>query len=87
MDLASAEDATIRVKVDDGVIVFPKDAVGKQAVAEGEVEILDMERDRYEAWMRHVAEEEGREFDEAEIGVAPYRIVRIRGIGAKIEGL
>lgn len=87
MDLASADDATIRVKVDDGVIVFPEDAVGKQAVAEGAVEILDMDKDRYEAWIRHVAEEEGRDYDPAEIGEPPYRIVRIRGIGAEIEGL
>ena len=84
MDLRSPQNATLRVKVEDGVIVFPQDAVGRQAEAEGEVEVLEMERDKYEAWLRHVAEEEGREFDAAEVGAAPYRIVRLRGSGARI---
>lgn len=84
IDLRSPEDATLRVKVEDGVIVFPQDAVGKPAVAEGEVEILEMERDKYEAWLRHVAEEEARAFDPAEVGEGPYRIVRLRGIGASV---
>ena len=85
MDLTSTQDATLRVKVDDGVIVFPQESVGRQAVAEGEVEILDLERDKYEAWLRHVAEEEDREFDPDEVGEAPYRIVRLRGIGSEIQ--
>ena len=86
MDLTSPTDATMRVKVDDGVIVFPQDAVGRQAVAEGKVEIMELERDRYEAWLKHVAEEENREFDPAEVGEGPYRIVRLRGLGSEIEG-
>lgn len=87
MDLTAPENSTLRVKVDDGVIVFPADAKGHSAVAEGDVEILDMDRDGYEAWMQHVAEEEGREFDPEEIGSGPYRVVRLRGVGAQIEGL
>jgi len=87
MDLTAADDSTLRVKVDDGVIVFPADATGHQAVAEGDVEILEMEREKFEAWLRHVAEEEGRDFDPAEVGEPPYRTVRLRGAGAQIEGL
>jgi len=87
LDLTSADDATLRVKVDDGVIVFPQEARGHSAVAEGEVEIVEMERQRYEAWLRHVADEEGRDFDSAEVGEGPYRIVRLRATGAEIEGL
>lgn len=86
IDITSTEDATLRVKVDDGVIVFPQESMGRQAVAEGEVEILEMDRDRYEAWLRHVAEEEGREFDPAEVGDGPYQIVRLRGLGSEIQG-
>jgi hypothetical protein len=85
MDLTSDDDSTLRVKVDDGAIVFPQDAVGALAQAEGKVEILDLEREKYEAWLRHVAEEEGREFDAAELGEAPFRIVRLRGLGAQIS--
>ena len=87
MDLTSPDDVSLRVKVDDGVIVFPADAKGLQAVAEGEVEILDMSPEKFEAWLRHVAEEEGREFDLEEIGEPPHRIVRLRGIAAEIKGL
>lgn len=86
IDITSPEDATLRVKVDDGVIVFPHESMGRQAVAEGEVEILDMEPDKYEAWLRHVAEEEGREFDPGEMGEGPYRIVRLKGLGSEIQG-
>ena len=86
IDIRSTDDATLRVKVDDGVIVFPHDSLGRQAVAEGEVEILEMDRARYTAWLRHVAEEEGREFDAAEVGEGPYHTVRLKGLGAEIEG-
>lgn len=86
IDISSPEDATLRVKVDDGVIVFPQESLGHEAVAEGEVEILDMERDKYEAWLQHVAEEEDREFDPNEVGDGPYRIVRLKGLGSEIQG-
>lgn len=87
IDIVSDDRASLRVKVEDDVIVFPRDAVGLGAEAEGVVELLEMERDRYEAWIRHVADEEGREFDPAEIGDGPYRIVRLKGTGASIDGL
>lgn len=86
MDLTSPGDATLRVKVEDGVIVFPQSAVGRQAEAAGRVEILEMEREAWESWLRHVAEEEGRPFDPSEIGEGPYRQVRLRGTGARITG-
>ena len=61
------------------------DAVGLAAAAEGVVEILDLSRERYEAWFRHAAEEAGEEFDPAEVGDGPFRIVRLRGRGARIH--
>ncbi len=67
------------------MIVFPQESLGRQALAEGEVEILEMERDRYEAWLRHLAEEVHREFDPAEVGNGPYRIVRLKGLGSEIQ--
>ena len=85
MDLVSPEDARMQVKVDDGVIVFPLEAVGRRASAEGKVEILEMDRDQYEAWLRHAAEETGKEFDPTQVGEGPYRIVRLRGHGAEIH--
>ena len=85
MDLVSADDARMQVKVDDGVIVFPLEAVGRRASAEGRVEILEMSREQYEAWLRHAAEETGKEFDPGEVGEGPYRVVRLRGVGAEIQ--
>jgi len=35
MELADDKDAKIRIKVEDGVIVFPKSSAGKTAIAEG----------------------------------------------------
>jgi hypothetical protein len=79
------EGARVRIKVEDDVIVFPGDAEGRTAVARGKVELLEMERDAYVAWRRHLAEELGQRFDEASIGAGPYRIVQIAGLGAAIE--
>jgi len=78
---------TIQVKVEDDVIVFPASAKGRIANAQGEVEAIEMNRDRYVAWLGHVAEEKGEAFDAAtaDVGDGPYRIIRIRGTGASIE--
>ncbi len=86
LELESAENVRLRVKVDDGVIVFPPDAVGRRATAEGEVEILELTREQYVGWLEHQAEETGDEFDPATVGEGPYRIVRLRGLGAVVHG-
>lgn len=75
----------LKVKVDDGVIVFPVDSKGKSAVAEGIVEAIPMDRERYVAWLEHLAEERGEKFDASSVGEGPFRIVQIRGTGARIE--
>jgi uncharacterized protein DUF4920 len=76
--------AKIKVKVDDGVIVFPVDAKGKLAVAEGTVESIPMTRERYVAWLEHLAEERGEKLDPSTVGDGPYRIFQIKGAGAEI---
>lgn len=77
--------AKIKVKVQDGVIVFPVDAKGKLAVAEGVVESIPMTRERYVAWLEHLAEEKGQKLDPATVGDGPYRIFQIKGAGAEIQ--
>lgn len=78
---------SIRIKVDDDVIVFPAEAEGRVAAAQGEVEAIEMSRDDYLGWLAHVAEERGDEFDaeSADIGDGPYRLIRIKGTGARLE--
>ncbi len=81
------EGESIRIKVDDGVIVFPAAAQGKIAAAQGEVEAIEMTREKYVDWLAHLAEEKGETFDaaSADLGDGPFRIIRIRGTGASIE--
>jgi hypothetical protein len=76
--------SSLRIKVDDGVIVFPVTARGKLAVAEGVVEAIPMTRERYVAWLEHLAEERGQKLDPATVGSGPFRILQIRGTGARI---
>ena len=61
---------TIRVKVNDGEIVFPKSAVGKLATVEGKLIKLDLTREQAVAQARHEAEEQGRKFDPKSIKTA-----------------
>lgn len=87
MELAESEGGkTIKVKVDDGVIVFPATAKGQPAVAEGVVEAIPMTREKYVAWLAHLAEEQGKPFDPSTVGEGPFRIVQIKGTGARIGG-
>ena len=81
------EESSIQIKVEDGVIVFPAEAKGRVAAAQGEVEAIEMTREKYLGWLAHEAEEKGEEFDpeSGEIGDGPYRIIRIKGTGATIE--
>jgi hypothetical protein len=84
MDLADDSGHRIRVKVEDGVLVFPADASGKPATAQGTVTVEELARDKYVDWMRHLAEEGGEPFDESKLGDGPFRIVQIAGSGADI---
>lgn len=85
MELRDADNSSVRVKVEDDVIVFPEDAKGLEAVAHGVVDVQELDRERYVAWMEHLAEEKGETFDPASIGDGPYRIVQIQGKGAAIS--
>ncbi len=84
MDVRSDSGASLRIKVKDGVIVFPAESLGHGAVVEGVVELLDMEREAYVAWQQHFAEDAGESFDPTSIGEGPFRIVRLQGRGAEI---
>lgn len=78
------EDATIRVKVEDDVIVFPRESTGKTAAAEGVVRVRELERDSWISWQKHLAEEKGEDFDESSVGEGPFLSVQIEGHGAEI---
>ena len=85
MALADVSDGTktIRIKVEDGDIVFPKDGAGKIAIAEGKLIKQELTRDQVIAKAKHEAEEQGRKFDPKKIkqGSTFYEI---QGTGAVI---
>lgn len=86
LELRAADgDARIRVKVDDGVIVFPRWSRGHAARAQGAVEKLELSREDYVLHREHEAHESGGTFDAATVtGDGPFAVYRIRGTGAAI---
>jgi hypothetical protein len=86
MELAGEDGKeSLKVKVDDGVIVFPLDSKGKLAVAEGTVEAIPMTKEQYVGWLEHLAEERGEKFDAASVGDGPFRVLQLKGTGARID--
>lgn len=79
-----ATKASVRIKVKDGEIVFPKGSVGKTAVAEGKFTRLEMTKEQAIAQARHEAEENKKKFDPASI-TGPVVTYQIQGTGAVIE--
>jgi hypothetical protein len=84
IDLGDEAGNRVRVKVEDGVLVFPADSVGKPATAQGTVTIQEMAREQYVAWQQHLVEEGGEPFDESTVGPGPIEVVQIAGTGATI---
>jgi len=74
----------IRIKVDDGVIVFPLEAKGRRAVAEGTFTKVDMTLEQTVAYRQHHAEVHGEEFDPASV-TEPMSFYQIQGTGAVIH--
>jgi co-chaperonin GroES (HSP10) len=84
MELKSdSEEKIIKVKVKDGDIVFPMEAIGKTAVVEGKVYKIELTEEDAVGYMEHLAEEKGQEFDPSTVK-GPMIIYQIKGIGAEI---
>lgn len=79
-----ATNARVRIKVKDGEIVFPKEAIGKMAVAEGKFVKIELTREQAIDRARHEAEENNKPFDPSSI-TGPVTIYQIQGTGAVIE--
>lgn len=83
MNLIDVEtNKAIRVKVNDGEIVFPKEAIGKTVIAEGTLRKLVLSKEQAVARMKHEAEETGRKFDPAK--AVAMTIYQLQGLGARI---
>lgn len=84
MSLTDNEGHLLRIKVEDGVIVFPKDAVGKTATAEGKLEKSEQTREQVIAAAQHEAREQGRKFGASKIK-SGKTVYQIAGTGAVIN--
>jgi hypothetical protein len=73
----------IRIKVNDGEIVFPKDLVGKTIVAEGKLVKIEQTKEEAIAQAKHEAEANKRKFEPASI-TAGRAYYQIQGTGAVI---
>ncbi len=83
-NMKAADGKSIKFKVQDGVMTFRQDNVGKRVVAEGVIRkmVLDMEKSIKVA--EHEALEQGKPFDRASVK-EPMTIVRIEGLGAVVQ--
>ena len=73
----------VRIKVADGEIVFPREALGREAVAEGKFVRFELSREQAAAAARHEAEEQGRRFDLLSVK-GPQVVYQIQGSGAVV---
>ncbi len=76
-------DEKIKVKVNDGEIVFPLSAKEQEVVVEGLVERLEMTESQHISYKAHLAEEKGEPFDSSSVS-GPLVTWRIKGLGAEI---
>jgi hypothetical protein len=74
----------LRFKVQDGVMVFPMDAKGKKAVAQGTVKVRRLTLEETKEYMEYQAKEYGKEYDPSKV-TEPTMIVRIDGKGAVVR--
>ncbi len=75
---------SLRFKVEDGVIVFPMEAKGKTALAEGVVSVRTVSKEDLIKQGEYEAKEEGRTFDASTV-TGPKTIVMLKGEGAVIK--
>jgi hypothetical protein len=83
MQLVDQEGKAVRIKVKDGEIVFPKDAVGKMALAEGKFAKIELTKEQAIDRARHEAEENGKPFNPESIK-SGMTIYQIQGTGATL---
>lgn len=84
MEIASDQaEQKIKVKVNDGEIVFPMTAKGKTAKVEGEVYKIELSAEQALGYQQHLAEEQGVPFDSTSV-TGPMTIYQLKGLGAEI---
>ncbi len=80
---SDTEGETVRVKVKDGVIVFPPEIMGEMVIAEGVWTANELTMDQTKKVCASKAKAEGREFDEKEVSDC-MTLYQISGTGAVV---
>jgi hypothetical protein len=83
MDLTNDAGQRVHISVEDGVIVFPKDSIGKTAIAEGKFTKTVLTREQAVARAKEEAADRGVKFDPAKVK-SGTTIYQIEGTGAVI---
>ncbi len=76
---------SIRVKVEDGEIVFPMSCLGSEVTCEGIVQKLEFPVEKHREILKARADAKGETFDPASV-TTPLVVWQIKGLGARIEG-
>jgi len=74
----------LKFKVTDGEMVFPMDAKGQRASAEGVIAVSELSIEESKQYAEYQAKEYGKPYDPASI-TAPMVIARLDGTGAVIH--
>ncbi|MEW6062587.1 MAG: DUF4920 domain-containing protein [Bacteroidota bacterium] len=77
------DSASIRFKVEDGVIVFPTSLKGKQVVAEGIVSVKTQSKEELIQHVEKHAKEEGTTFDSSAV-TGPQTTIQLQGEGVVV---
>ncbi len=81
---SDTEGETVRVKVKDGVIVFPPDIMGDMVIAEGVWTANELTMEQTRKVCASQAKKDGREFDEKEVSDC-MTLYQITGTGAVVS--
>lgn len=85
MELAGEQPGQkLKFKVTDGEMVFPMDAKGKWAVAQGEVSVRELTLEQTREYAEYQAKEYNKPYDPASI-TKPTQLVMLAGTGATIR--
>jgi len=84
MTLTNDAGQMVRVQVEHGDLVFPKDSPGKTAVAEGKFEKEELTREQAIARAKEEAEEKGKKFDPESVK-GPMKVYHLQATGAVVQ--
>lgn len=74
----------VRIKVNDGEMVFPLESRGKKAAAKGEFKKMTLTLEQTKSFLEHQAEENKKKFDPASVK-EPMVVYQVQATGAVIE--